>query len=163
MTVALIWAQTRSGVIGAGGGIPWRLPEDGRRFRQLTVGGDVVMGRKTWDSLPERFRPLPGRRNIVITRDPAWAADGADRSESLDDAFRKAGDEVWVIGGGQIYAAAMERADRIEVTEIDSDLPGDTLAPPVGEEWMLASTDPHNGWATSESGLRYRFLTYLRR
>jgi len=161
--IALIWAQTRSGVIGAGGGIPWRLPEDSRRFRMLTMGGDVVMGRKTWDSLPERFRPLPGRRNIVITRDPAWAAAGAERAASLDDAFGLLSRDAWIIGGGQIYADAMSRADRLEITEIDTDLEGDTLAPSIGDEWMLAGSEPEDGWATSEGGLRYRFLTYERR
>jgi dihydrofolate reductase len=161
--IALIWAQTRSRVIGASGGIPWRLPEDSRRFRSLTMGGDVVMGRKTWDSLPERFRPLPGRRNIVITHDPAWAAPGAERAASLDDALRLLSGDAWVIGGGEIYADAISRADRLEITEIDTVLDGDTLAPTIGAEWMLVGTDPHDGWATAENGLRHRFLTYVRR
>ena len=163
MTVALIWAQARGGVIGADGGIPWRLPEDSRRFRRLTMSGDVVMGRKTWDSLPERFRPLPGRRNIVVTRHDGWHADGAERAESVGDALALVKGDAWVIGGGQVYAAAMSHAEVLEVTEIDVDATGDTFAPPIGDEWMLASTEPSAGWADSESGLRYRFLTYRRR
>lgn len=163
MTVALIWAQAHGGVIGAGGGIPWRLPEDSRRFRRLTMGGDVVMGRKTWDSLPERFRPLPGRRNIVVTRDDTWAAEGAERAPSVATAIDMPNGDVWVIGGGQIYAEAMARADVLEVTEIDDDIDGDVTAPHIGEEWMLVAAEPTEGWATSESGARYRFATYRRR
>jgi dihydrofolate reductase len=161
--IALIWAQTRAGVIGARGGIPWRLPEDSKRFRRLTLSGDVVMGRKTWDSLPERFRPLPKRRNVVITRDAEWNEPGAERAASLTDAIERLSGDVWIIGGGEIYTQAMPHADRLEITEIDEDLEGDTRAPLIGSEWMLVDTEPREGWATSESGLRYRFLTYLRR
>lgn len=163
MTVALIWAQAHGGMIGAGGGIPWRLPEDSRRFRRLTMGGDVVMGRKTWDSLPERFRPLPGRRNIVVTRDDTWAAEGAERAASVDAAIEMPSGDVWVIGGGQIYAEAMAHADVLEITEIDADVDGDVTAPGIGGEWMLVATEPADGWAASASGLRYRFVTYRRR
>lgn len=163
MTVALIWAQARHGVIGADGGIPWRLPEDSARFRRVTMGGDVVMGRKTWDSLPERFRPLPGRRNIVITRDIDWSAEGAEPATSLEDALARVEGDAWVIGGGQVYAEAMTRADLLEVTEIDAESSGDTFAPIIGDEWMLETRDPHSGWAVSETGIRYRFLTYRRR
>jgi dihydrofolate reductase len=163
MTVALIWAQAHRGVIGAEGGIPWRLPEDSARFRRVTMGGDVVMGRKTWDSLPERFRPLPGRRNIVITRDAAWSAEGAESAASLEDALARVHGDAWVIGGGQIYAEAMANADLLEVTEIDAEAAGDTFAPGIGEEWMLEAREPDSGWAESASGLRYRFLTYRRR
>ena len=162
MTIALIWAQAHSGVIGAGGGIPWRVPEDSRRFRALTMSGDVIMGRKTWDSLPARFRPLPGRRNIVVTRDADWSAVGAERAGSVDEALGMLSGDGWITGGGEIYAESIGLADRLEVTEIDADLAGDTRAPVIGDEWMLASTDPEDGWATSETGLRYRFLSYVR-
>ena len=84
MTVALIWGQASNGVIGADGTMPWDLPEDLARFRELTMGSAVIMGRRTWDTIPPRFRPLPGRRNIVVTRDPAWSADGAAVAHSID-------------------------------------------------------------------------------
>ena len=161
MSVALIWAQSRDGVIGADGGIPWRLPEDSRRFRELTSGGVVVMGRKTWDSLPERFRPLPNRRNIVISRDGGWSGEGAERTDDISEAL--AHDDVWVIGGAQLYAATIDVAERLEVTEIDLEVPGDALAPIVDGSWMLAASEPDDGWSTSSTGLRYRFLTYTRR
>lgn len=163
MRIGLIWAQARGGVIGAVGTIPWRLPEDSRRFRRLTMSGDVVMGRKTWDSLPERFRPLPGRRNLVVTRNPDWEGSGATRVGSLNDALERCDGDVWVIGGGEIYATAIKDADLLEVTEVDADIEGDTVAPAIGEEWMLAAAAPEDGWAVSENGVRYRFLTYTRR
>ena len=114
--LAMIWAQSTSGVIGRDNGIPWHLPEDQARFKQLTVGQTVIMGRLTWESLPARVRPLPGRRNVVITRDPGYIAEGAEVLTGLDDVFRG-----WVIGGAQIYAQALPFAVRCEVTEIDID------------------------------------------
>jgi dihydrofolate reductase len=163
MTVALIWAQARHGVIGAGGGIPWHLAEDSQRFRRLTMGGDVVMGRTTWDSLPQRFRPLPGRRNVVVSHDEQWSADGAERSDSVESAIGALPGDVWVIGGGQVYAAAMPLAEVLEVTEIDEEFDGDVTAPLIGNEWVAIATEPTDGWATSASGLPYRFVTYRRR
>ena len=101
-TVGLVWAQAHDGVIGADGGMPWHVPEDLAHFRAVTGSSDVVMGRRTWESLPPRFRPLPGRRNIVVTRSAEWSADGAERAASLDQALALAdGDDVWVIGGGR--------------------------------------------------------------
>ncbi|MDO9396240.1 MAG: dihydrofolate reductase, partial [Herbiconiux sp.] len=125
--VGLVWAEARGGVIGDGGGIPWHLPEDLKHFRTLTSGATVVMGRKTWDSLPERFRPLPGRTNVVVTRQEGWSADGAVAVHSLAEALDRAetaGEDVWVIGGGEIYSQAMARAERLEITEVDLDLAG---------------------------------------
>lgn len=159
MSLGLIWAQSASGVIGRGGGIPWRLPEDQARFKQLTLGQTVVMGRLTWESLPATVRPLPGRRNVVVTRDLAYVADGANVVTTVDDAL--GGDEVWVIGGGQIYALALPAATRCEVTEIDIDLPrddGDAVAPVLDESWMGTVGE----WLTSSTGLRYRYLHYHR-
>jgi dihydrofolate reductase len=98
MTVHMIWAEAHDRVIGADGTIPWRVPEDQRLFRELTGGATVVMGRATWDSLPARFRPLPGRRNVVLTRDPAWTADGAEVVHSVDEVDTSA-DEIWIMGG----------------------------------------------------------------
>jgi dihydrofolate reductase len=158
-TVGLIWAQSTSGVIGRDGGIPWRLPEDQARFKELTMGHTVVMGRLTWESLPAKVRPLPGRRNVVVTRQADYMADGAEVVTTLEDALT--GDETWVIGGEQIYALALPIATRCEVTEIEVDLPrenGDALAPVLDESWVGTEGE----WLTSSSGLRYRFLRYQR-
>ncbi|NNC10730.1 dihydrofolate reductase [Planctomonas sp. JC2975] len=163
MTIGLIWAQANGGIIGADGAIPWHVSEDSRHFRAVTTGGDVVMGRKTWDSLPPRFRPLPGRRNIVVSRDLDWRADSAERVGSVADAIALAEADVWIIGGGQIYAEAIDLADLLEVTEIDLDVDGDTVAPAIGDSWRLSSVEPSTGWATSDAGVRYRFLSYVRR
>ncbi len=157
MTVGLIWAQSTSGVIGRDGGIPWRLPEDQARFKQLTMGHTVVMGRLTWESLPAKVRPLPGRRNVVVTRQADYMADGADVVTTLEDALT--GDESWVIGGEQIYALALPIATRCEVTEVEIDLPrqdADAVAPVLDETWVGTTGE----WLTSSSGLRYRFYSY---
>ncbi|GGG17907.1 dihydrofolate reductase [Rhodococcoides trifolii] len=153
--VGLIWAQSLSGVIGADGGIPWRIPEDMAHFREVTAGGRVVMGRKTWDSLPARFRPLPGRTNLVMTRSSEWSAEGAQRVASLDEVLD--GGDVWVIGGGEIYRAALPFADVLEVTEVDVDIEGDTVAPEVPSTFAATVGD----WQTSSpSGIRYRYVRY---
>jgi dihydrofolate reductase len=159
MRVGLIWAQTTGGVIGADNAIPWRLPEDSAHFKDVTWGHPVVMGRRTWDSLPDRFRPLPGRRNIVITRQSRWSAAGAERADSLDSALALADTgTVWVAGGGEIYRAALDRATELRVTEIDADIAGDAHAPAIGPGW----TAEDGPWATSRTGLRYRFRRYTR-
>ncbi|MFT4135547.1 dihydrofolate reductase [Microbacterium sp.] len=163
--IGLVWAQAHGGVIGAAGGMPWHVPEDLAHFRALTTGAPVVMGRRTWESFPDRFRPLPGRRNLVVTRDEAWAAPGAERAASLDDAFALAAqarpDTIWVIGGGQLYRAAIEQADVLEVTELDLDVDGDTTAPGT-DGWRVVASDPDAGWHLSRTGIRYRFLRYER-
>ncbi|CAJ1500088.1 dihydrofolate reductase [[Mycobacterium] kokjensenii] len=157
--VGLIWAQSVSGVIGRDGGIPWRLPEDQARFKALTVGHPVVMGRLTWESLPAAVRPLPGRPNVVVTRQADYRADGARVVASLDAALTDA--ETWVIGGAEIYALALPRANRCEVTEIDVDLvprDGDALAPALDHHWSVVKGE----WLTGAGGLRYRFCSYHR-
>jgi dihydrofolate reductase len=159
--VSLIWAQARNGVIGAGGRLPWHLPEDLALFRRLTTGSTVVMGRLTWESLPERFRPLPGRTNVVLTRDPGWAADGAVRIGSVDEALDRPG-ALWGIGGGTVYAALLPHADRLVVTEVDLDVEGDTWAPGIGPEWAPVGRVPAEGWSASSSGPRYAVTTYAR-
>ena len=159
MSVGLIWAQSTSGVIGRNGGIPWRLPEDQARFKELTMGHTVVMGRLTWESLPAKLRPLPGRRNVVVTRQADYMADGADVVTTLDDALTSY--ESWVIGGEQIYALALPIATRCEVTEVEIDLPrqdADAVAPVLDETWVGTMGE----WLTSSSGLRYRFYSYHR-
>jgi dihydrofolate reductase len=157
--VSLIWAQSTSGVIGRAGGIPWRVPEDQERFKQLTTGNTVVMGRLTWESLPAKLRPLPDRRNVVLTRQAGFTAAGATVVQTLDEAL---GDpDVWVIGGEQIYTLALPEAGRCEVTEIDIELPrddADAIAPVLDETWVGTPGE----WQTSRSGLRYRFHTYQR-
>ncbi|MBT2459930.1 dihydrofolate reductase [Streptomyces sp. ISL-86] len=170
MNVGLIWAQTLDGVIGAGNAIPWRLPEDMAHFKATALGNPVVMGRKTWDSLPPRFRPLSGRRNIVVTRDPQWVAEGAERAGSVPEALELAAESlaaesleaaasaaVWVIGGGEIYRAALGYATTLSVTEVDLPADGDTYAPAPDPRWKVAED---KGWQSSTSGLRYRIRRY---
>jgi dihydrofolate reductase len=162
--VGLVWAQSTSGVIGRGGDIPWRVPEDLARFKQVTMGHTVVMGRRTWESLPARVRPLPGRRNIVLSRQADFKADGADVLGSLEQASTvlEAEPQTWVIGGAQIYLLALPHATRCEVTEVDIDLPrddDDALAPVLDDTWLAEMGE----WQLSRSGLRYRFHSYCRR
>jgi dihydrofolate reductase len=161
--VGLVWAQSTSGVIGRGGDIPWRVPEDLARFKQETIGHTVVMGRRTWDSLPAGVRPLPGRRNVVLSRQTGFVADGAEVVGSLEQAFANSGTEpeTWVIGGAQIYSLALPHATRCEVTEVDVDLPrddDDALAPVLDEAWVGETGE----WLVSRTGLRYRFHNYRR-
>lgn len=158
MSVALIWAQSGSGVIGRDGGIPWHVPEDMARFKDLTMGHTVVMGRRTWESLPRSVRPLPGRRNVVLSRDPGYRAAGADVVGGIEDAL--AGD-IWVIGGSEVYHLALPYATHCEVTEVEIDLrpeDDDALAPMLDESW----TGTAGHWQDSTSGLRYRFSSYRR-
>ena len=161
--LGLVWAQSTTGVIGRGGDIPWHVPEDLARFKEVTLGATVVMGRRTWDSLPARVRPLPGRRNIVLSRQNGFTADGAEVVESLEEALAASGsgDAPWIIGGGQIYALALPLATRCEVTEVDIDLPrddDDALAPVLDETWVGVTGE----WLVSRQGLRYRFHSYSR-
>ncbi|MBV8863250.1 MAG: dihydrofolate reductase [Mycobacterium sp.] len=157
--VGLIWPQSSSGVIARGGGIPWELPEDLVRFKELTMGHTVVMGRLTWESLPANVRPLPGRKNVVVTRQPDFTADGARVVGSLEEALTDP--DTWVVGGEQIYTLAMPWASRCEITEIDIDLPrddGDIVAPVLDETWVGTAGE----WQTSRSGLQYRWHSYAR-
>ena len=167
-TIGLIWAQTQEGVIGRDGGMPWHVPEDMKHFAATTTGHPVVMGRRTWDSIPEKYRPFTGRTNIVVTRQPGWEAPGTVVVHSLDEALETAaaaegGDVVWVIGGGEIFADAMPLADLAMVTILDSDADGDTFAPPLGPQWRLEAVTPDDGgWLTSVSGVRYRIAEFRR-
>ncbi|OZC67030.1 dihydrofolate reductase [Rhodococcus sp. 06-470-2] len=156
--VGSIWAQSTTGTIGDGGGIPWHIPEDLAHFRAVTGGHAVVMGRKTWDSLPAKFRPLPGRRNIVVTRNASWSAEGAEVAHSVADAIALAdADPVWVIGGGEIYRSAMDIATHLEVTEVDLDVVGDTSAPEIPDGWVARAGD----WQSSRvDGTRFRWVEY---
>ena len=156
--INLIYARAANGVIGKNNAMPWHLPEDLAHFKRLTQGWPVIMGRKTWDSLPPRFRPLPGRTNLVITRQPDWNEAGAQPASSLTDALAQCSqsEEVWIIGGAQIYAQAAPLAERIEVTEIAADFEGDAFAPRLGPEWIAGSREHH----VSAKGLKFCFTTY---
>jgi len=151
MTVHLIWAEAEGGVIGAKGEIPWHIPGEQQTFKERTMGSTVVMGRATWDSLPDRVRPLPGRRNVVLTRQPGWAAPGAEVFGSVDDLL-KAHDDFWVIGGAAVYTELLSAADHIVRTRIDLAVEGDTYAPRLGPEWQVAAGAD---WRTSSTGVRY--------
>jgi len=162
LRVALVAAVARGGVIGRDSGIPWRLPEDMQRFRTLTMGHPVVMGRRTWESLPDQFRPLPGRGNVVVTRNSDWSAQGADRAGSIEDALRLLEGEgtVFVIGGGEIYAAALPSADELLLTEIDAEIEGDTYFPNWDpDDFEEVARERH----VSSDGVGYSFVTYERR
>src|SRR3569832_138563 len=140
LPVTLILARADNGVIGRNGGLPWRLPADLKRFKALTMGKPMIMGRKTFDSFPA---PLPGRRHIVLTRDAGWQADGAEPVASIDDALALAGPgEAMVIGGAEVFALALPRADRIELTEVHLDAEGDIVVPPFAG-WHETGREEH--------------------
>lgn len=159
-SIRLVWAQARDGVIGVDNTIPWHVPEDMAHFKAATAGKPVIMGRRTWDSLPARFRPLPERRNIVVTRQPEWSAEGAEAVSGVENALSLCTGDVTVIGGSQIYSAAMPFATELVVTEIDAEFPGDAHAPEIGDEWKATTT---GAWLRSDTnGLRFRFMTWTR-
>ena len=157
--ITLIVARARNGVIGRGGTLPWHLPADLKRFKALTMGSVMIMGRKTFDSLPG---VLPGRRHVVLTRDRAWSAPGVDVANDLNDALRLAGTEpVSVIGGAELFAQFLPLADRIELTEVLADVPGDTVMPDPRDsgEWRDVSFEEH---PAADGRPAYRFVTLER-
>lgn len=156
--ISLIAAVARNGAIGRDNRLLCRISEDLKFFKRTTMGAPIVMGRKTWDSIG---RPLPGRRNIVLTRNPAWHAEGAERAESLHDALVRARDarKVFVIGGAEVYAQALPMADELALTEIDADFDADAFFPRWDASQFVADAAP---WQTSEDGVRYRWVTYRR-
>jgi dihydrofolate reductase len=156
VTVALVVAHSANRVIGRDGGMPWHLPGDLRRFRELTTGHAVVMGRRTYESLPPAFRPLPDRRNVVLTSDPAYRARGAEVVADLEAAL--AG-PCFVIGGGEIYAQALSHAQRVYATEIEGELEGDAFFPALpAAEWRCVERGPR----IVEDGHAYRFAVHDR-
>lgn len=162
MKLVLVAAVARDGAIGRGNALLWHEPADQKHFRAVTMGAPVVMGRKTWDSLPARFRPLPGRRNIVVTRNAEWRADGAEAAPSLDAALAlvAGAERVCVIGGGELYALALPRADELALTEIDADFAdADTHFPPFRDRFVEVARDRR----TTADGVGYAFVTYRRR
>jgi len=162
MTVSLIWAEAADRVIGRDGTIPWRLPEEQQMFKRLTMGAAVVMGRGTWESLPASVRPLPGRRNIVVTRRASYDAPGAEVFSSLDDALDDTAGDVWVIGGADVYEQALARADQVVRTRVHVDVDGGTRAPRLGSEWTMVGRDPAEGLHTSAGGVTYCVATFRR-
>ena len=160
MRLNLIYARARNGVIGHHNALPWHLPEDLAHFKRTTLGCPVLMGRKTWDSLPPRFRPLPGRINAVLTRDENFNEKGTLRFTSIESALSSlcTHPDVWVIGGAQIYAQALPLAQRVVVTEIDADFEGDAFAPSLGPEWRETQREHH----VAANGLPYSFVTWER-
>lgn len=158
-TISLVYAQSRNGIIGSKGGLPWHLPSDLKRFKAITLGKPIIMGRKTWESLPRK--PLPGRQNIVITRQAAFLAEGADVVGNAQAALARAGEaaEVCVIGGGEIYRMFMPVADRIYLTEVDLDVAGDTAAPKLAAaDWHEVSREVHAGQGNESAGFVIRVL-----
>lgn len=163
MKLALIAAVARNGCIGRDGELPFRLFEDQQHFRRVTIGHPVIMGRKTWDSLPPRFRPLPGRRNIVVTRNPRWQPDGAEAAASLQAALAAVGHEpaAFVIGGGELYREALPRADELVLTEIDRDIDGDTFFPAWDRsQFEMLNRETHH--AAPPNDFDFAFATYRR-
>lgn len=161
MLLSIIVAMAKNRVIGNKGKIPWHLPEDLKRFKQLTMGHPIIMGRKTFDSIG---KPLPGRTNIVITRNKQFSAQGVVRADNLDDAIRKAGgqNEIFVIGGAEIYREALPRADKIYLTLIEQEFEGDTFFPEVELEKEFRIVEEGESQRSAKSGLLFRFITYQR-
>lgn len=172
MTLALIAAVARNGAIGHNNQLLWHLPADLQFFRRTTQGCPVIMGRKTWDSLPKKFRPLPGRRNVVVTRNPTWSSPGAEHADSLATALTLAAtpplcatspNKVFVIGGGQLYAAALPHADELVLTEVDQVVEhADTFFPPwSAAEFVEVQRETHPAEADDRPG--WSWVTYQRR
>ena len=162
MKLKLIYARAANGVIGLNNQMPWHLPEDLAHFKRTTLGCPVLMGRKTWDSIPAKFRPLPGRANLVITRQKDWHAEGALVAHSLAEGIALAlahypeGKDLWVMGGADIYAQAAPYADEAVVTEIEASYEGDAFAPQLSSDWQDVSRESH----VSLTGLKFSFVTY---
>lgn len=159
--ITLIAAVARNGVIGRDGKIPWRIPGDLPRFKRLTMGHPLIMGRKTWESLG---RPLPGRRNFVISRTRGFAPAGAEVFASLGAALAACADapEAFVIGGTEAYREALALADRLLLTEIDADIEGDAHFPPFDRsDWRETAREPHA--ADADCPFSYAYVTYERR
>ena len=161
MDLNLIFARARNGVIGKNNSLPWHLPEDLSHFKATTLGQPVIMGRKTWDSLPAKFRPLPGRMNIVVTRQTDWQSEGAHVAHSIEAALQACPKDAqpWVIGGAELYSLAMPLATRVVVTEIDADFDGDAFAPELDGSWHEASRTTH----AATNGLHYSLVNWVRK
>ena len=160
--ISLIAVVARNRAIGKNNALLWHLPEDLRHFRCVTRGKPVIMGRKTWESLPAAFRPLPGRRNVVVSRDAAYVAPGAECATTLEAAVRLCADadEAFVIGGEQIYRQALPLADRLHLTEVDENADGDAFFPEFAPgDWQEVSRQA----GAASAGPAYSFVVYQRR
>ena len=140
MALTAIYARAANGVIGKDGALPWHIHADLRRFKALTMGRPMIMGRKTFESFG---KPLPGRRHIVLTRDPEWRAEGAETAPSPAKALAMAGPDAWVIGGAEVFTLLLPRCDRVELTEVHADVEGDTAMPSLGPEWRELAREEH--------------------
>lgn len=161
--ISLVYAQSRNGIIGADGGLPWRLPSDLKRFKEMTLGKPIIMGRKTWEGLPKR--PLPGRVNIVVSRQKGFTAEGAIVVDSVSAAIAAAGNvpEICVIGGGEIYQMFLPIADRIYLTEVNVEVSGDTPAPVLNEqEWREIEAFPAQRGENDSATFTTRVIERLR-
>jgi dihydrofolate reductase len=157
--ISLLVAHSSNRTIGRDGGLPWHLPADMKRFRELTTGHTVVMGRKTYQSLPDAYRPLPNRRNLVLSRNPAYGAPGAEVFPDLQSALDACGEACYVIGGGDTYREAMPLAGRVYATELEEAVAGDTFFPALAaEEWRCVERSER----LSENGHAFTFRTYER-
>ena len=153
--ISLVVAVSRNGVIGREGGLPWHISSDLKRFKEITMGKPVIMGRKTWESIR---RPLPGRRNIVVSRNPEFKAEGAETFTSLEDAIDACSgvEKAFIIGGAQIYDEALMYVDKLIITEVDLEIDGDAFFPDVDDMlWEEVSREEHNNGT-----LAYAFVTY---
>jgi dihydrofolate reductase len=154
--ITSIAAISTNGVIGQDNRLPWRIPEDVARYKQLTMGKTIIMGRKTWESIPEKYRPLPGRKNVVITRNASYQVpEGVEIFHTLEEALHAhAGDEVIINGGAEIYAQAMPVVNRLEITEVHQTIEGDTKFPDIDPAiWKETAREDHEGFS---------FVTYER-
>jgi len=157
MKIHLIAAVSENGVIGKKGELPWHIPEDLKRFKKLTMGHVVLMGRKTWESIPEKYRPLPGRTNVVVTRkDDFTLPENVERYASIDDALEThKNKDIYVIGGGEIYRQTIDRADRIYLTRVHKEIDGDVFFPEMKpNDWTEIDREDHD---------EFSFLTYERK
>lgn len=166
----MIWAQANDRIIGSNGDMPWYLPEDFAHFKAATLGSPVIMGRTTWESLPEKNRPLPGRTNIVLSRNENYSAPGAKVATTTQAALALAQDAagtsgsstIWVIGGANVYQQLLPHAQTLEITDINLKVVGDTRAPLIPPEFREAHREPVEGWLTSRTDLLYAFTRYER-
>ena len=173
--LGMIWAQGHDRAIGKDGTMAWHVPEDLAFFKRMTMGNPVIMGRKTWESLGEEYRPLPCRQNIVITRDPNYFLNGALIANSIEEAYDmarrsakastgEADPLVWIMGGAQVYESALEMADGVVITDVDLEVPdADAFAPMIPFDWETVESDPDRGWHTAANGTRYRMTIYRKK
>lgn len=156
MALTAIYARATNGVIGRDGALPWHIPADLKRFKALTMGQPMIMGRKTFEGFG---KPLPGRRHIVLTHDAEWHAEGAEVAPSPAKALAIAGPDAWLIGGAEIFALLLARCERVELTEVHANVDGDTTMPPLGPEWREVKREEHTA---AEDRPAFAFVTLER-